>query len=249
MDEQQIANQETPILESQQSQPQEQVQSQPSKSDNLLNAMRRKVDEAEKRAANAEQLAQQYMQQQAAQQPQPIVQSQEEVDDLGVDNEDYVQAKHVKTSNKKISKKISVAEQKLAEIEQRLAYMQAKVDTSSLKDFDEVVSDDNLKTLAKLYPEEYETLRMNQNMSAKSKVAYNMIKNYGIMDGVKSANRSLDLEDKISQNKQRPQAASNASPQQPQTPLTRLGDYERRTLTESDRDRIMAEVERKKASW
>ena len=213
--------------------------------------MRKKLEAEESARKIAEQRAQDLERvMQGYQQSQPVAQQAvEEVDDLGVDNEDYVQAKHVKTSNKKISKKISIAEQKLAEIEQRLSYMQAKVDTSSLKDFEEVVSDENLKTLAKLYPEEYETLRMNQNMSAKSKVAYNMIKNYGIMEGVKSTNRLADVEDKINQNKQRPQAASNAAPQQPQTPLTRLGDYDRRIMTESDRDRIMAEVERKKLSW
>jgi len=220
-----------------------------SKTENLLNTMRRRADESERRALEAERLVKQYTEQQIAAQPVVHHAPIEESDDIGVDNEDYVQAKHIKTSNKKISTKVSAAEKRLLELEQKLAYFEAKVDTDSLKDFNEVVSDENLKTFAKLYPDDYQTMMSNPNLKSKSKTAYNMIKNYGIMDANKSVSQSLDIEQKLSQNKQRPQASSNASPQQPQTPLTRLGDYERRTLTESDRDRIMAEVERKKASW
>jgi len=219
------------------------------KSDNLLNSMRRKADEAERRALEAERLVKQYAEQQAAAQSVHQPMTIEESDDIGVDNEDYVQAKHIKTSNKKISTKVSAAEKRLLELEQKLAYFEAKVDTDSIKDFNEVVSDENLKTFAKLYPDDYQTMMSNPNLKSKSKTAYNMIKNYGIMDANRSVSHALDVEQKLSQNKQKPQASSNASPQQPQTPLTRLGDYERRTLTEADRDRIMAEVERKKASW
>ncbi len=69
-----------------------------------------------------------------------------------------------------------------------------------------------------------------------------MIKNYGI------SNPGLNVVDeKLAQNKLKPRSASSQSPQAPQTPLTRLGDYERRVLSDSDRDRIMAEVERKKS--
>jgi hypothetical protein len=230
-------------------QAEEVVQRPISNAEHNLSSMRRKLEAeeaarklAENRAQELERAMQSYQQPQSQQ---PI----EESDDIGVDNEDYVQAKHVKTSNKKMSKKLSVAEQKLMELEQRLSYMQAKVDTSSLKDFDEVVSDDNLKTLARLYPDDYETLRTNPNASAKAKTAYNMIKNYGILDAHKSTTRNMDIENRIIQNKQKPQSSSNVSPQQPQTPLTRLDDYERRVLTEADRDRIMAEVARKKSTW
>lgn len=173
----------------------------------------------------------------------------EETDGIDIDNEDYVQAKHIKTSNKKISTKVSAAEKRLLELEQKLAYFEAKVDTDTLKDFNEVVSEENLKTFAKLYPDDYQTMMANPNLKAKSKTAYNMIKNYGIIDAHNSVNTFLDAEQKLQKNNQKPQASSSVSPQQPQTPLTRIGDYERRVLTEADRDRILAEVERKKASW
>lgn len=202
--------------------------------------MRRKIEQAEQRAQQAEQM----LQSQQSQQPQqaPVVAEEE---DFNIDNEDYVQAKHVKTSNKKFHRKLSATEQKLQELEQKLSYFEAKVDTDSLKDFDKVVSDDNLKTLARLYPDDYQTMMGSQNLKAKSKTAYNMIKNYGIA----SPQDTSHLDSKISANKQKPQSASLVAPQSPATPLSRLNDYDRRILSESDRDRILAEVERKKMSW
>lgn len=199
--------------------------------------MRRRLAEAERRAQHAENMIQ-------SQQPQQQQVTTEE-EDFNIDNEDYVQAKHVKTSTKKLHKKLSVTEQKLQELENKLSYFEAKVDTDSLKDFDKVVSDDNLKTLARLYPDDYQTMMGSQNLKAKSKTAYNMIKNYGIA----SPKDTSHLDDKISANKQKPQSASLVAPQSPSTPLSRLNDYDRRILSESDRDRIMAEVERKKMSW
>lgn len=220
------------------------IESSPSNSreTNLAN-MRKKLEaeeearkSAERRATDAEHRAQ-AMQQTSA--PPPAV---VEEDDLTVDNEDYVQAKHIKTSNKKIKIKLSATEQRLAELEQKLSYFEAKVDTDTLKDFNKVVSEDNLKTLARLYPDDYETMMSNPNLKSKSKTAYNMIKNYGIIETLDSR----DVEQRMASNKQKPQSAASASPQAPATPLSRLNDYDRRVLSEADRDRILAEVERKK---
>lgn len=214
---------------------------QPKSSEINLSAMRKKLEaeeaariSAERRAAELEQRLQNSPHSsptQAAALP--------EEEDFAVDNEDYVQAKHIKTSNKKIKTKLSETERKILELEQKLSYFEAKVDTDALKDFNAVVSEDNLKSLARLYPDDYQTMMANPNLKAKSKTAYNMIKNYGIVS-------TNDAEQRINANKQKPQLASVGAPQQPQTPLSRLNDYERRVLTEDDRDRIMQEVERKK---
>lgn len=209
--------------------------------DTSLYLMRKKLEAeeaariaAERRAAELEQRINQSTSSSQA----PALPDEEE---LSVDNEDYVQAKHIKTSNKKIKTQLTATERKIAELEQKLSYFEAKVDTDTLKDFNQIVSEDNLKTLARLYPDDYQTMMSNPNLRSKSKTAYNMIKNYGIV-----AAEVKDAEQKIAANKQKPQLASLGNPQQPQTPLTRLNDYERRVLTEADRDRILAEVERKK---
>lgn len=164
-----------------------------------------------------------------------------EEDDLLVDNEDYVQGKHIKTTNKKFKNKLSVTEQKLAELDQKLAYFEAKMETGSLDDFDKVVSDENLKILATLYPPDYKTLIQNPDLKSKSKTAYNMIKNYGIY---KTENYE-EVSAKIASNSQKPRAASIVSPQTPQNPLTRLDEYGRRHMSEDDAANIMKNVRRK----
>jgi hypothetical protein len=218
----------------QQSEPTEQR----SKVDYNFAEMRRKLEEAERRAQAAEQMLHSQQSNQ-----QPSLQVDEE--DFNIDNEDYVQAKHVKTSTKKLHKKLSATEEKIQKLEQKLSYFEAKVDTDSLKDFDSVVSNDNLKELARRFPDDYGTMMMNPDLKAKSKTAYNMIKNYGISTKIDTS----DIDHKIASNKLKPQSASVASPQSANTPLSRLNDYERRVLSDSDKDRILAEVERKKMSW
>lgn len=215
----------------------------PTPQDNSLYAMRKKLEAEEEARRAAERRAYELEQKLTSyNQPQQQQQAQVEEDDLAVDNDDYVQAKHIKTSNKKFSHKLSNTERKIAELEQKLAYVEAKSYTDALKDFNEIVTEDNIKTLAKLYPEDYETLQSVTNLRVKSKTAYNMIKNYGIV-GTKDMR---DAEARIQTNNQKPKLASLGSPQTAPTPLSRLNDYERRVLSEADKDRIMAEVERKK---
>lgn len=216
--------------------------------DNLV-AMRKRLEAEEEARKNAERRAQELesrYQNIPQNNPQVTSTSQEE-DELMVDNEDYVQAKHVKTTNKKIKGKISEAEQKIADLERKLSYFEARMETSSVKDFDRVVSDDNLKTLARLYPEDYETLVNNPNLRTKSKTAYNMIKNYGIY----SEHNSEEAQERITSNQNKPKAAAIVNPQAPATPLGRLSDYERRIIDDSEAKRIMDNWERKKqlAGW
>jgi|ERR1043165_1490788 hypothetical protein len=214
--------------------PQPEVTEHQSKADANFAEMRRRVHEAERRAQEAERLLQ------AQNQPQ---QPSLEEEDFNIDNEDYVQAKHVKTNAKKIHKKLSATEEKIQKLEEKLAYFEAKVDTDSLKDYTNIVNDDNVRLLSERYPEDYRSMMMNPNIKERARTAYNMIKNYGI------AAVSPSVDAKISSNKLKPQSASLVAPQVPSTPLSRLNDYERRVLTEADRDRILQEVERKKMSW
>lgn len=137
---------------------------------------------------------------------------------------------------------------KLYELEQKLAHMEAEREIEKLKDFNEVVSDENLATFARLYPEDYATLLANPNMKAKAKTAYNMIKNYGISQKtpvLKQAEAIAAVEKKIEANKAKPGTIS-ATPSA--TPLSKLGRYNeegRLILTDQDAERINAEVRRK----
>jgi predicted RNase H-like nuclease (RuvC/YqgF family) len=197
-------------------------------------SLRKAKEEAERRAQNAELLL--------AQQNNP--QSTSDDEDFTIDNEDYVQAKHVKSNNKNIKKKLTATEQRIADLEQKLSFFEAKVDTDSLKDFQDVVTDSAIEKLARQYPSDYRSMMMNPNLRERSRTAYNMIKNYGV-----SSSDFKDIDKKIAENKQKPQLASLVSPQQPASTLARFTDDGRRIITEADRDAILKEHERKKMMW
>lgn len=208
-----------------------------------MTMLRKRLDAEEEARKNAERRAQELEQRYQNVIPQPVNAPQAvEEDELLVDNEDYVQAKHVKTTNKKLKSELAQANKRLEDLDRKMAYFEAKLDTDALKDFEQVVSDDNLKTLARLYPDDYNTVMQNPNLKAKSKTAYNMIKNYGIY------NTEVDHEAttaRIVANHQKPKSAAVISPQAPQTPLTRLDEYGRRIMSEEDAAAIMRNVRRK----
>lgn len=182
---------------------------------------------------------------QAVQQP--------EEDDLAVDNEEYVQAKHVKTSNNKLRQKLSEQEKKIEDMRKQMAYLEARTETAGLKDFEQVVSQENMEILAAEYPDDYQCIMSNSNLRARSKTAYNMIKRYNIYDEKQSQaplRKPYDsrLDDRIAANRSRPQAASIAAPKTPPTPLAEFGE-ERRILSESDYERIRADLHMKKVKY
>lgn len=161
-------------------------------------------------------------------------------DDIVADPDDYLQVKHYKKNSSKISHKISESDRKIQELHERIERYEAQSSLRDIKDFDEVVTEDNLKTLSRLYPEDYESVMSSSNLKNKSKTLYNIMKYYGIYTkGIK------DSEDRINKNKSKPSAPGNSG-QTPQTPLTRLNDYDRINMTEDDRNRILANLERVK---
>ena len=130
---------------------------------------------------------------------------------------------------------------KVRYLEERLNKMEVESVTTKLTNFSELVTDDNLATLQRLYPEDYDSIRFNPDVKARAKTAYNMIKNYGIATSSAKSNN-----EKIEENKKKPTAASLGAPQIPSTPLARLDDYGRRRYKEGEQENIMKEVARKR---
>lgn len=131
--------------------------------------------------------------------------------------------------------------QELEMLKARLNQLEVEQATSKMSDFNELVTDENLKTLQRLYPDEYQTLTYNPDVKSRAKVAYNLLKNYGIVESQNKKNQ-----ERIQENMKKPSAASLGAPQAPETPLAKLDDYGRRILTDEERDKIMKEVARKR---
>jgi hypothetical protein len=159
-------------------------------------------------------------------------------DDIGADPDDYLQVKHFKKNTSRLTSKLSESDRRLQELHERVERYEAQSALRDIKDFDEVVTDDNIKTLARLYPEDYESVMSSPNLKNKSKTVYNMMKNYGIYTkGMK------DSEEKINKNKSKP-SSPGSSGQTPQTPLSKLNDYDRREMTEERRKQVLEYLER-----
>jgi hypothetical protein len=203
------------------------------------------LQEAEERAAAAERKAQE---QQQYRESNNVPVNQEEEEALG-DPDDYVYNKNLQRTTKKIKGELSETKAALQELQQRLEISEAKSEINALKDFDEVVSKDNIKTFARLYPDEYATIMASPNLRTRSKLAYNMIKNYGIAEASPLLRQTEEIrmaEKKIEANKLKPSPSSSAPVSQ--SPLTKFGRYDtdgRLVMTEEDAKRIQAEVRRK----
>ncbi len=207
------------------------------KIDRDFNALRRKAEEAERKNQEYERYIQEQNAKKAVEQPQ-------EEDELNIDNEDYVQAKHIKTSTKNLKKELNTTKKELQDLRQTISFLEAKVDTDTLKDFDSTVNDETLRRLAEKYPADYKSMMLNPNLKERSRTAYNMIRNYGI-----NGNDTSRIDRRIEENKLKPQLASLTSPQQPTSTLGKFTDDGRRIMDEGERDRILRDLERKKMSW
>ncbi len=220
------------------------------KRDNL-DAMRRKLEAAEEaknaaeqRAAEIERRASQYRQES----PQ-LENSSEPEDSIDVEDEDYVQAKYVKKSNKKVSSELKAIREELNQLRQDNTILRAEKTTDKLSDFNDVVSSSNLATLQRLYPDDYETVMANPNLKSKSVTAYNMMIKYGIAEPKTVLTKTEQIqavERKIEENKLRPVSSSNARASA--SPLSSASRYDhegRLRLTEADKDRILRDMRRK----
>ena len=208
----------------------EQKPAQESNKEYNLRILRERAEKAEQRAAELERMAQQ-------QQPQQYQQAPQEDEPFVFDDESLLEGKHLKKYDKNVDTKIKRLEQQIAQYallntEQRLK--------NQFNDFDDVVSQENLKNFATIYPDEYRSMMSNPDLYGKGKTAYTMIKNLGL------AERYEMQEQKLAANKSKPRSAATSTSQVAETPLARVGDYDRRVLTEERKMQLLQQVENAK---
>ena len=225
---------------------QEQVQVQPeekpveqpkeSQKEQNLRILRERAERAERRAAEMEQLMQQQKQQQY-QQPQQVQQV-EHQEEFRMEDDAYLDGKKFNNyleRKKQEDRKQREENQRLQQ--QILSSLAEQRIRTELPDFDQVVSAENLKNLAAVKGESYQSMMSNPDLYAKAKTAYDMIKGYGLNEDYSDMNK------KIADNKSKPRAAASVAPQQADTPLSRVGDYDRRILTDAQRLENMKRVQ------
>lgn len=142
----------------------------------------------------------------------------EEIDDIGIGNDDLVEGKHIS----KLHKKIREMEKKLALQDHNTQQVSAETRLKmQFPDIDKVVSTDNVRQLNELYPELAYSLSTNKDPYTKAAAAYTMIKKLGI-----------HVEDTFTQDKElaqrnaaKPKPLASVSPQQGDSPLSRANAF------------------------
>jgi hypothetical protein len=199
-------------------------------------AAEKKAKELEKRIQEREQ----YSPPEYSEPRQPSIAPQVD-EELSIGDEELIEGKHLKRYIGNVTKKYD------RELQQIKA--QTNIDTaertlrSRYPDADVVLSEDNVNNFKTLYPEEYSSVISNPDVYARMKSAYTNIVNFGIADR-KQPNRDVDR--RMEDNKLKPRAAAASPSTAGDTPLSRVGDFERRVLTEDMKERIRQNLARSK---
>jgi len=146
---------------------------------------------------------------------------------FNISDDDLIEGKHLKYTQRK-------SEQKIADLEKRLIETQVK---AAYPDFDEVVNSDTVRMLRDADPELAESLAANPNMHSQAVAVYKSIKRYGL---ARPQKYNKDKE-KVNTNISKPRSAASLSPQQGESPLSRANAFATE-LTDDLKAQIWAEM-------
>lgn len=140
-------------------------------------------------------------------------------DDVHVNPDDLVEGRHLSRYDKKIKR----MEEQLAQYQTLTKFQQAQTALQSrYKDFDSVVSVENVKRLEEKYPEVAETIRYSTDVYKIGATAYELIKRFGIHE---HGTYDRDKE-RAYVNNQKPKPTQAVSPNQGSSPLGRASEYD-----------------------
>lgn len=198
-----------------------------------LRYLRERAEAAERRAQELERAIQLNMTQQQGNKIEI------EEDDIDVSDDMYIEGKQFKKYVKNMQKELKSTRKQLEEFNQKSSLANAEVRLKSqFTDFDSVVTKENLEKLSLSKPSLYRSIMASQDIYDRGYTAYEMIKASGVLvDPYEEQNR------RIEENKGKPRASANLAPQTAETPLTRVGDYDRRILTNERKDQLLRQVE------
>lgn len=212
----------------------QQAAAQESQKDANLRILRERAEAAERRNQELERMVHMNMSQQ-----QPTkMQLAEPDEDFGMSDDAYVEGKDLKKYVKTLKQEIKSTRQKFEDYHNQTVEIRLK---SQFNDFDSVVSAENLQKLAQQKPSLHRTIYANNDLYDRGYAAYELIKSSGIL-----SDQYQSLDKKVEENRSKPRSAANVAPQTGDTPLARVGDYDRRILSEERKDQLRRQVEQAK---
>lgn len=210
-------------------QSQDALKAQPSEKEKNLRYLRERAEAAERRSQELERMIQQNNQ------PKQV----DEEEELDVSDDMYIEGKQFKKYVKTLQKELKATKKQVEESYQANQIINAEVRLKSqYNDFDAIVTKENLDRLAVNKPALYRSIMASNDVYDRGSTAYEMIKATGVaIDPYEQENRRLV------ENQSKPRAAANIAPQGSENPLTRVGDYDRRILTEDRKEQLRKQVE------
>lgn len=207
---------------------------QPTEKELNLRYLRERAEAAEQRAAQLEYAMKQAQQ---AQQPQPQV----EEDDFAIDDDDVPVGRQIKKQFKSLKNQLKETQNQLNQLNQKTSLEQAEIKLKNkFKDFDSVVTAENIGSLAQSDPDAYRGIMANSDIYDRGYLAYQLL------NQKKSREQYEDIDKRLAENKNKPKAAANIAPQESLTPLSRVGEYDRREYTKEYRDRVLKHLKQVK---
>jgi hypothetical protein len=183
-----------------------------------LRALRERAERAERRAYELEM---------AQKQSKPT-----EDDDVDFGEDDAIlETKHLKKYHKKQKDKSTQTQAQIDAIQSTLSELRLR---AKHPDIDSVVTDENLDKLKRIKPSIWRSIMANPDMVDRGEVAHDAISTWV------APKRSDDhVERRLEENKSKPRPVATAGAQTATTPLSQLSNFDRRVLTEEDKQRIM----------
>jgi len=204
-----------------------------------MRILRERAEAAERRSLELERMVQMNMSQNQQSNKMQLV---DDEDDFDLSDDTYIEGKHFKKYVRNLKQELKNTKKQFEDYNQKQAQYQAEIRLKSqFSDFDSVVCTENIEKLREQKPILFRTIMANPDIYDKGYAAYEFIKNSGIL-----SNEYQELDRRVEENKSKPRSAANASPQSGDTPLTRVGDYDRRILTEDRKDQLRRQVEEAK---
>lgn len=218
-----IVSPEEPVTE----QPVEQVsQSAPVRETNKeynMRMMRERMEESDRKLQEYEEKVRMLSQQQQYQQP---TQASEPREQFSVADDDIIDGRSWRKYDAEVKDEIRQLKEQIKRQNNDSLSSQAELRLKSeFPDYFNVVNKENINMLAKIYPDEYQSMLSNGDIYSRGKTAYNMISRFGLIDDTK------EVTEKIDKNKNKPRATGSANSAPSSSPMANLGSYERRVLS------------------
>ncbi len=197
-----------------------------------MRMLRERAERAEKALAERErQEAYKSSQQHQPYQPtQPAHRNEEvkEEESFSINDDDIMEGRHIKKYSQSVAKEIKSLREELKKQQQYQQQQQAvQRIQSAMPDFQSIVNEESIKNFAAIYPEEYQSIGHIPDDYGRAKLAYTLIKSYGLNE-----THAPEQTRRIEENRNKPKASSASGGQSSTSPLSALGDYDRRTLSE-----------------